>query len=46
MKNPTKVTLKNKKPATKGECTKCGTIIAHPSGGKAVIHGEIVGELG
>jgi DNA-directed RNA polymerase subunit RPC12/RpoP len=25
MKNPKKVTLKNKKPAMKGECPKCGT---------------------
>jgi Zn finger protein HypA/HybF involved in hydrogenase expression len=25
MKNPKKVVMKNKKPATKGECPKCGT---------------------
>ena len=25
MKNPTKVTMKNGKPATKGTCPKCGT---------------------
>ncbi len=25
MNNPTKVTMKNKKPATKGECPVCGT---------------------
>jgi len=25
MKNPQKVTMKNKKPATKGECPTCGT---------------------
>lgn len=27
IKNPKKVTLKNGKPATKGECPKCGTKI-------------------
>jgi len=25
IKNPVKVTMKNGKPATKGECPKCGT---------------------
>jgi small subunit ribosomal protein S27e len=28
------------------KCTKCGVVIAHPAGGKAIIHGDIVSELG
>ena len=27
IKNPSKVTLKNKRPATKGACPKCGTTV-------------------
>ena len=27
-------------------CTECKQPLAHPSGGKAIIHGEIVEELG
>lgn len=28
------------------KCEKCNEALAHPSGGEAVIHGEIVKELG
>lgn len=31
---------------TEVKCQKCNTVLAHPSGGKAVIHGEILEELG
>jgi len=27
IKNPSKVTMKNKRPATKGSCPKCGTTV-------------------
>ncbi len=35
MKNPQQITLKNGRPATQGECPKCGTKVTRIGGGAA-----------